>query len=116
MRTRITDMAHARGLTAAAVARRLRLYPSNLSAMDAGRRAISLKALARVARMLDCSPGDLLGCSEEPTGLLYRQPRIRERLCLREGAAPDGAERGWVHRVLLAWQRHYRAPRARRDG
>ena len=112
IRTRITQLARARGLTAAEVARRAGLYPANVSAMDAGRRAISLKALARVAQALDCGPGDLLDCADEPAATLFRQRAMDERLRARERNVLDGAERDWVHRTLLAWQRHYRAPRA----
>lgn len=117
MRTRITELAHARGLTAAEVARRLRLYPSNLSAMDAGRRTVSLKALVRIAQALDCGPADLLEGSWEPTVPLFRERALRDRLHAREDRLVEGTECGWVHRVLLAWQRHARAARpTRRHG
>lgn len=109
--TRITQLARARGLTAAEVARRAGLYPANVSAMDAGRRAVSLRMLARLARVLDCGPGELLESSDEPAKALWRQRTLRERLRARERNTPDGAERGWVHGALLAWQRHYRAVR-----
>lgn len=104
-------MARERGLTAAEVARRLGLYRSNLSAMDAGARSVSLRALARVARMLACSPGDLLEVTWGTDAPVFRQPALNRRLEEREADAADGSERGWVHAALLAWQRHYRLHR-----
>lgn len=107
VRTRITEMAHQRGLTALEVARRLRLYRSNLSSMDAGRRSVSLRALARVAQLLDCSLGDLLELSWGSEMPIFRREELNARLQERESRTPDGSEKGWVHSALLAWQRHY---------
>lgn len=113
-RTRITSLARERGLKAAEVARRAGLYPSNLSAMDAGKRTISLQALARVAQILDCSLGDLLEVSWGSESPLFRNRQLNLRLKERDRGAPDGEERTWVHTALLAWQRHYRLARSRR--
>ena len=107
IRTRITQMAKERGLTAAEVARRLHLYRSNLSAMDAGRRSVSLRTLARIAQVLACQPGELLDTPHMETPL-FRRPALLAQLEARQRALADGAERGWVHTVMLAWQRHYR--------
>ena len=112
IRTRITAVARARGLTAAEVARRLGGYRSNLSAMDAGTRSVSLRALARIAQILDCSPGDLLEAGGAAQTSVFRQSRLNRRLEARERAHPDGTEKGWVHTTLLAWQRHYRGRRS----
>lgn len=108
IRTRITQMARARGLTAAEVARRLRLYRSNVSAMDAGRRSVSLRTLNRVAEVLACQPGELLETSPDSTPLLFRHPASTVALEARAKQLVDGAERAWVHTAMLAWQRHYR--------
>jgi DNA-binding Xre family transcriptional regulator len=99
-------------MTAAEVARRLRLYRSNLSAMDAGTRSVSLKGLARVARLLDCSPGDLIEVRWATERPIFREARLNELLRKRELEALEGSERGWVHAALLAWQRHYGVGRA----
>ena len=107
IRTRIREAAHERGRTVAEIARQLGLYRSNLSAMDAGRRAPSLRLLGRLAEALDCGVGDLLeetGGSGDP---VFRSRKAETRLEEREREVSDGMEKGWVHANLLAWQRHY---------
>ena len=111
--TRITAMARARGLTAAEVARRAGLYRSNLSAMDGGNRAVSLRTLARVARVLSCSISDLLEVHEGSEAPVFRGLALNRRLSERDLGAPDGLETGWVHAVQMAWRRHYHGARPR---
>ena len=111
LRTRITEAAHERGFTATEVAKRLHLYRSNLSAMDSGRRAPSLRMLARVAQFLHCSIGDLVEMSPADPRPVFRRKDLEMRLMERDLGTPDGLERGWVHASLLAWQRHYRKAR-----
>lgn len=106
IRTRITEMARARGLTARQVARRAGLYPSNLSAMDAGRRSVSLRMLARVARVIGCGVGELLDESWVPEQPVFRSQALTRALEARAASVPAGAERGWVHAAMLAWRRH----------
>lgn len=105
IRTRITTEARARGFTAAELARRLGWYRSNLSAMDAGRRSVSLRVLAKLGTVLHCSPGDLLDAGSESS--VFRDARLNERVHQRDHRATDGQEKGWVHTVQLAWVRHY---------
>gem|GEM_PF-2376034 len=108
IRTRIKRVAKARGLTAAEVARKLGGYRSNLSALDAGRRSISLKMLARLCEILSCSPGDLLeGTWVAEDFPLFRKAALNRKLSEREMTTVEGAEKGWVHAALLAWQRHH---------
>lgn len=109
VRTRITQEARARGMTAAELARRLGWYRSNVSAMDAGRRAASMRALARVAEALGCSPGDLMQLGPDADAPVFRRSQVNRRLTAREAAIPDGTEQGWVHAVQFAWRRHYGA-------
>ena len=111
IRTCIGRVARERGMTAAEVARRLRLYRSNLSAMDAGRRSVSLGALGRIADVLGCSPGELLERDSRAERPVFRPASVNIRMGTRDAALVDGAERTWVHTVLLAWQRHYHVPR-----
>jgi DNA-binding Xre family transcriptional regulator len=94
-------------MTVAEVARRSGLYRSNLSAMDAGRRAVSLRLLERLGRLLACSPGELLEGNWTPQRPLFRRPALERALEARDRGLTDGLERGWVHTTLLAWQRHY---------
>ncbi len=93
-------------MTAAEVARQLGFYRSNFSAMDAGSRSVSVKTLARVSKVLGCSPGDLIEVHWEPEGPIFRNRLLQQRMEKRDYSTPDGLERGWVHAVLLAWQRH----------
>ncbi len=93
-------------MTAAEIARQLGFYRSNFSAMDAGKRPVSVKTLARVGKVLGCSIGDLIEVHWEPEGPVFRNRLLQRRMEERDYGAPDGLERGWVHAVLLAWQRH----------
>ncbi len=106
VRTRIRQVARQRGFTAREVARGVKCYPSNLSAMDAGRRPVSLRTLARIARWLGCSVGDLVEDSWGSERPVYRRRALTNRLATREEAALDGTDRAWVHAAMLAWQRH----------
>ena len=98
-------------MTAAEIARRLGLHRSNLSAADAGRRAISLRALGRIADILACSPGELMERAEAAGRPVFRHARLNTRLAARDAGLADGTERAWVHAVALVWQRHYRVRR-----
>lgn len=108
LRTRITQTAREYGLTAREVGRRLKLYPSNISASDSGRRSISLKLLGRIAEVIGCGPSDLIEIVHKPP---FRSRYLIQRLDERANAFPDGTDKTWVHRTLLAWQRHYRSVR-----
>jgi len=79
--------------------------------MDAGRRAISLRALGRLAAALGCGPGELLEEVDGGERAAFRRAGLQARLAAREARVVDGTELGWVHAVLLAWQRHYRPRR-----
>lgn len=107
IRTRIAEVAHARGLTVRELARRLTLYPSNLSLTDAGKRRPSMRLLSRLAEALDCSPGELLTTAPPTQPPVFRRAALNAALHALEHI-PDGTDRSWTHRVLLTWQRHYR--------
>jgi transcriptional regulator with XRE-family HTH domain len=109
--TRITEEARERGWTAAEIARKLKLYRSNLSSADAGKRSVSLGALARIAAYLGLSPGDLIEMNPAGKGSYLFSPRLSAALHRRSLETPDGSERGWTHKSLLAWQRHFKLAR-----
>ena len=110
IRTRITAEARARGFTAAELARRLGWYQSNVSAMDAGRRTISLRGLARVSQLLGCSPGELLEVSSEDERTIFTKAAANRRLQERDDQG-GGSDKSWVHAAQLSWLRHYQARR-----
>ena len=107
IRTRITEMARERALTAAEVSRRRGLYRSNLSGMGGGGGAGSLGMLERLAQLLGCGPADLLETKEKSGTPLFKKQSLVRQLEERDFGIPDGADRSWVHATLLAWQRHY---------
>ena len=109
--TCIRRTARERCTTAAEIARRLKLHRSNLSAADAGRRVLSLRALGRIADVLACSPGELVERAEAAGRAIFHPARLNARHAARDAGLADGTERAWVHAVSLAWQRHYRARR-----
>ena len=114
VRTRIGNEARARGFTVAEIARQLGWYRSNLSAMDAGRRPISLRRLARLATILSCSPADLIEVGPAFASPVFRARRIQLRLAERETRASSREDKGWVHTVQLAWKRHYQSDKRSR--
>lgn len=112
IRTRITEAAQQRGLTAAEVSRKLKLYPSNISAMDSGRRSVSVHLLERVAHVLGCSVSDLLETKAVTERALFPN-RMMKRLRELDESGEDGADKTWIHRTLFVWQRHYLKNRKR---
>ncbi len=64
--------------------------------------------LVRIAELLDVSPGDLLRVTWGAEVPIFRSRHLNEKLLQWERSIPDGSERGWVHKVMLAWLRHYR--------
>lgn len=105
--TNITKTARERGFNAAEVSRRLGWYRSNVSAMDAGKRSVSLKALAEIAALLDLSPADLLETAPPAHAALFRKKQLMEKLQKKDFGMHDGTKREWVHAVMLAWQHHH---------
>ena len=107
IRTRIKEMAHERGFTAAQAARENGFYRSNLSSMDAGKRSVSLHLLGRLSETLGCSLDDLIETVHFPQKPIFKKALVMKRLLERDLGAQDGSEKRWLHQVVLAWKRHY---------
>lgn len=105
--TRITNIAHERGMKAAEVARRTGTFRSNISLMDSGARSVSLQLLGHIANSLGVSPVDLIDKKLGSVRVFKKQKRMKQLLELDQ-AGIDGLEKGWVNNVMLAWQNHYR--------
>lgn len=88
------------------VAKKLGFYLSNLSAMDSGRRAISLKRLAKIAAFLHCSIGDLI-VNSGGEKKIFREEVLNDLLERIEASQEDGTDKSWVPKVMLAQKRHY---------
>jgi len=65
-----------------------------------------LKTLSRIGQLLGCGLGDLLETTWGGDRPVYRDRALAKKLAERDEGTPDGVERGWVHAVMLAWQRH----------
>ena len=105
MRFRIKECAHEQGLRLGEIARKLRIPLSNLSAINSGSRSVSLRLLARIAKLLNSSVADLL---DEPAGsVAFKTPGLGRVVTRIEGENPFGTDKAWVHRVMLAQRGHY---------
>jgi transcriptional regulator with XRE-family HTH domain len=93
------------------VARKLRMPLSNLSAVASGRRSVSLGLLSRIARILGCTIPELF--EETGTGQpsAFKSDPLGRAVRQIEEANPLGIEKGWTHRLALAWERHFKAVR-----
>lgn len=112
IRTRIKEVAHERGFTAAQAARENGFYRSNLSSMDAGKRSVSLGLLWKLSETLGCGLDDLIETSRFAPKPLFRRGAVMKRLLERDLGAQDGSKKQWLHRVWLAWRRHYASARS----
>lgn len=105
MRFRIKEYAHEQGLKLGEVAGKLRIPLSNLSAINSGSRTVSLRLIARIAKLLDCSVSDLL--DEQSDAVAFRDAGLDQRVAQIEEKNSFGADKAWVHRIMLARQSHY---------
>lgn len=114
LRTRIAPVARERGMSAAELARRLGLYRSNISLMDAGKRTVSLRLLSRIAELVGCSPLDLIQWVPENQKAVFRSKTAWQKLLRRDFEAEAESEKTWVHTVTRAWRKHYGAARRKK--
>ncbi len=113
VRTNVKEEAALRGMTLTEVAKKVGFYLSNLSAMDSGKRTISLKRLAKIAAFLHCSVGDLILNSKEEKKI-FREVALNDLLEQIESSHEDGTDKSWVPKVMMAQKRHYAKARAKR--
>lgn len=113
VRTNLKQEASSRGMTLTELAKKLRLYLSNLSAMDSGTRPVSLRQLSKIAQFLHCGIGDLLLSSAEEKKI-FREKILNKRVEQLETSSEDGTDKSWVPKVMLALNRHYARSRKRR--
>jgi len=105
MRFRIKEYALEQGLKLGDVAGKLRIPLSNLSAINSGSRSVSLRLLGRIANLLGCEVADLFDESEAVT--VFRSPGVDRAVTRVEEGSCFGADKAWVHRIMLARQEHY---------
>lgn len=106
VRTDVRRVASLRGMTLSDVSRGLEIYLSNLSAMDAGKRSVSLKKLSKIAQFLHCSVGDLIVNSGREGGL-FQKKALDKAVRRIEESYEDGTDKSWVPKVTLSFMRHY---------
>ena len=106
---RIKEYAYEQGMRLGDVARKLRMPFSNLSAIAAGRRNVSIRLLGRIAGLLNCSISELF--EEEGRKPVFRSERLDQALLEIEEANPFGIEKGWIHRLTLTQQKHFKGVR-----
>lgn len=109
---RIKEIAGERGMTLSSIARELDMPRSNISAIASGARGVSLKALQKISRVLDCSLDELVLPGEDDS--VFKDKRVRSLLEVIESRNYNGLDKTWVDRVMLAQKVHYIA--ARRNG
>lgn len=109
----IKQYAQEHGLQLGALARKLGMPLSNLSAIASGRRSVSLKLLSRISRALRCSVPELFDAGTGDVSV-FGTSESNQKLLERERQHYLGQDKGWTHRLMLACQGHY--GRFRRKG
>jgi len=104
---RIKEIAKERGMTLSSIAKELDMPRSNISAIASGTRGVSLKALQKISRVLDCSLDELVLPGEYDS--VFKDKRVQALLDIMESRNYDGIDKTWVDRVMLAQKVHYLA-------
>jgi transcriptional regulator with XRE-family HTH domain len=105
MRLRIKEAAKERGVTLISLAKKLKMYRSNFSAVAAGTRGISLKKIQKIADLLGCGVDELLGSKVYPP--IFHDKALQSTLYLIEKNNPDGVDKTWVNNLTLARLSHF---------
>ena len=103
---RIKEAAQERGFTLSAIAKKLGIARSNMSAISKGARGVSLKVLIKISNILNCGIDELI--ITEPTRRIFNSDKMETRLRAIEEANYDGMDKTWVDNVALAFRDHYR--------
>lgn len=106
---RIKELSHEQGMRMGELAHSLKMPLSNLSAINAGYRSVSLPLLTRIAKRLGCTVPELF--EEEKPASAFRNVRLEQAVRQLEASNPFGIEKGWVHRLNFALERHFKSVR-----
>lgn len=102
---RIKEQAGERGMALSAIAKKLGIYRSNMSAIASGSRGVSLKMLKKISHILDCGIDDLIGHKKHPP--IFKNRKLESVLNNIEKANYDGIDKTWVDRLMFAQKIHY---------
>ncbi|MFH1753825.1 MAG: helix-turn-helix transcriptional regulator [Candidatus Omnitrophota bacterium] len=109
IRLRIKEIAKERGMTLSEIAGRLGIPRSNMSAIASGARGVSLKALYKIGKILDCGIEELF--SQDQGSAVFKDAKAQRSLKIIEDRNYDGSDKTWVNRAMLAQKAHYGSAR-----
>lgn len=101
----IKKAAKERGITLVAIARKLHMHRSNISAIASGARGVSLSILKKISHILDCSLDELIFPSNTPG--IFKNKDAQDAMAAIERKNYDGIDKTWVNRVMIAYHSHY---------
>jgi transcriptional regulator with XRE-family HTH domain len=101
----IKGAARQRGFTLSALAKRLGMARSNMSAIAGGARGISMGKLKKISDILYCDICELSAKEENP---IFKNKRIELALTAIEEGNYDGIDKAWVGRLMYAHSAHYK--------
>lgn len=107
VRFRIKEYAQEQGLKLSGLARKLGMSLSNLSAIASGRRSVSLALLGRIAQLLHCHVSELFE-EKVPKVTVYQDEDLNKAILRVAEKSYENYEKGWVPRLMLAYQNHYK--------
>ena len=103
---RIKEVAKERGITLQSVAKRLGMYPSNMSAIASSARGVSIKLLKEISYILGCDVGELILPEKRPP--VFKDKKTQLLLASIERNNYDGIDKTWVDRVMFVQYMHYK--------
>jgi len=106
---RIKEAAKERGFTLSAIAKKIGIARSNMSAIASGSRGVSLKNLRAISDIIGCGLDELVVSRKE--GLVFNDPAAQAQLEAIEEQNYDGIDKSWVDTLMVANIAHRRAIR-----